>query len=109
MRKPLSKEDYKFFVNSIKNEAYKGEPELAERLYRLFTPIILEIGDMYGKGREIFGIYVMSMGMDVKDLENVIHYVADKDLKRRIRCEYDEEYVEYGFLAVEDGGRGEEY
>jgi hypothetical protein len=53
--------------------------------------------------------YAVNTGLDKEQLYQLVNILTDTALWDKIRRKYDEEYVEYGFLSVEDGGRGERF
>jgi hypothetical protein len=109
--------EIKQFISQVISHLWNYEAELAERLYRHKAQIwkdILKprtIPHEYKENREVylFSSFCADNNLDQFDVTNLVNILADKALWEKIRRSFDEEYVEYGFLSVEDGGRGEEF
>jgi hypothetical protein len=104
------------FYDAVVRREYVDNPERAEELYKYSNVAIKEA--LEGKsstgmsaeqfGNQIFG-YWKAMGMSMEQCENMLTFVGEKWRSKNLRREFDEEYVEYGFLSIEDGGRGETF
>lgn len=96
------------WYNIYSNKTYINQPEIAENLHKY----IKSIGKLYptqgsNTTKWVMGIMnVLGMTTSHEGEKLIEMLVAKTD---SIRAEYDEEWVEYGFLAIEDGGRGIEF
>jgi hypothetical protein len=104
------------FYEGIARREYQNNPERAEELYNYSKELISEalqgepIKDM---PTDIFGgkifKYWNQMGLSLEQCSSMLKFSSSEWRNKELRPEFDEEYVEYGFLSIEDGGRGVEY
>jgi hypothetical protein len=106
----------KQFIYSFLAMEWIDNPVLAEELYKFKSTVwkdILSLSKLAPKDKDPFTWaltrYCIDNGLDVTDLERLINILTDKLKWDKVRREFDEEYVEYGFLPIESGGRGEEF
>lgn len=94
--------------DKLMTQEYKNNPELAEELMKY----IKALKSLAFRPSMIASDWVKNTGLaleltQVGDYHILIHVMTFKTNK--LRAEYDEEWVEMGFLSVEDGGRGVEF
>jgi hypothetical protein len=106
----------KEFVLNGQTNAFIGNPELAEAMRKMSKNILSEA--LEGKDSRkmstdqfmsVLVTYFVGKGLSFDNISWVIKTGTSTEFRDTLRREYDEEYVEYGFLAIEDGGRGEEF
>lgn len=104
----------KEFISMIVKTQYKGNAELSEQLTKYKAQIwkrILEIQLLvipqeykHEPYAYLFAELCMENNLDKHEAVFLLNIMTDSSLWDKIRREYDEEYVEYGFLSIEDGG-----
>lgn len=102
------------FYTACINKDYKDNPEIAKQLYNYSKDGVSEA--LKGKDSRtlstdefiiLLTTYWWNFGLRGTDtITQMLRFLSSDWRNDNLRVEFDEEYVEYGFLAVEDGGRG---
>ena len=106
----------KQFYTACINQEYKNNPERAIELYNYSKDGVSEA--LQGKKTKdittdeftkILVTYWWGFGLRSGDFTKMLTFLSSTWRNDNLRVEFDEEYVEYGFLSIEDGGRGVEF